>query len=116
MTKNHRTRGLQLQAVTDPNELQTAAELEGRLDLVEPLLERWAKVSAVQMHPGSELALDDEHSAWRQLSHTATGALNLAVDNLRAFRDLVRPEGNLVFPQFAHYSLLRASLEGASLA
>jgi len=102
--------------VTDPAELNTARELLKRLEAVEPLIARWAKVDGVVAKASSELALDDEHSAWRQLSHAVNGGLHLALDNLRAFRDLVRPEMRLFLPQFAHYSLLRSALEGASLA
>ena len=108
--------GLSLQTVTDPAELELARQLNARLDVVEPFLERWARIAQVRAGASSELAYDDKYSAWRQLSHTVNGAINLAADNLRAFRDLVRPGSELIVPQVAHYSLLRSALEGGSLA
>jgi hypothetical protein len=108
--------GLSMQTVTDPAELKLARVLNVRLDRVEPFLDRWSRVAHANAGAASELAFDDRYSAWRQLSHTVHGALNLAADNLRAFRDLVRPDGELKVPQLAHYSLLRSALEGGFLA
>jgi hypothetical protein len=116
MNEADRKTGIRLQNITDPKEMALANQLNSRLDLVEPLLDKWNKVAAVQIKPGSQMAVDDEFSAWRQLSHTVVGGLHLALDNMRAFRNLVRPDSQLLFPQFAHYPLLRASLEGGSLA
>lgn len=115
MTANERF-GLTRRAFVDPDELELAGRLNARLEMVEPLLAKWARVSRAKSSPRSELHADDHHSAWRQLSHTVSGALNLSADNLRAFRDLVRPAGELLIPQVAHYSLLRSALEGGSLA
>lgn len=108
--------GFTLQTVTDPAELELASQLSRRLDLVEPLIVKWNRVSRARSGKNCELTADDRHSAWRHLSHTVSGALNLSADNLRAFRDLIRPEGKLLIPQLAHYSLLRSALEGGSLA
>jgi hypothetical protein len=116
MTEPDRETGLHVHGITDAHELDLAQQLDARLDLVQGLLDKWNKVAGVQIKPGSQLAVDDEFSAWRHLSHTVVGSIHLALDNVRAFRDLVRPDGQLLFPQFAHYPLLRASLEGASLA
>lgn len=110
------SQGFTLQRVTDPEELKLAERLSVRLDLIDSLVQRFNRVSGARMSQRSELAADDRITAWRHMSHNVTGALNLAVDNLTAFRRLLQTSDGLLIPQFAHYSLLRPALEGGSLA
>jgi len=116
MAEMSQIRGPHLREVTDPDDVDRASKLLERLKLIDPLIARWVTVDGANAQPGSELAVDDEYSAWRRLSHAVNGGLNLAMDNLRAVRDMLLSEGHLRLPQFAHYSVLRSALEGASLA
>lgn len=109
--------GLYLQSVSDSSEIELSKRISERLDLASQVLDRWAKVAAIEPKQKSEIAADDESTAWRHLSHTVVAGLNLAADNLRAVTSLIRPDGQRVeFPSFAHYPMLRAALEGGSLA
>jgi hypothetical protein len=111
-----RQRGPHPRPIEGTSELDLASQLNARLDMVDALCERWERVGGVRINPRSEMGHDDAHTAWRHLSHTVTLGLNVATDNLRAFRDLVRRDEQLIVPQFAHYPVLRAALEGASLS
>lgn len=110
-----RAYGHALLPVTDPAELDLAKALSARLDEIEPLIARWNQVAAIRPKSGSEIALDDRYSAWRQLSHAVAASLNMSVDNLRAVESLTRSDGSMTVPQLAHYSLIRSALESGSL-
>ncbi len=70
------------------------------------------------MHPksGSQIALDNAASGWRQVSHALTHQLNHAADTLNALTILIPATGPVTLPYVAHYSVARSALEAASLA
>ena len=117
MTDNTRDdAGIQRVTITDENELATVAELRSRLALVPVALERWDRIARIPSKVGSQMALDNAASGWRQVSHGITQQLHHAADTLRALTVLIPPEGPLTIPYVAHYSVARSALEAASLA
>lgn len=94
----------------EPAVLQGLAHEFGKVD-------KWfarGQIEAPIPAPGSLLAADDAVLTPYHLSHAAQSALNIAVDNLHALRNLVA-ESHLVHP-WAPFTLLRASLENAATA
>lgn len=117
MTDNTRDyAGIQQVTITDENELATVAELRARLALVPGVLERWDRIAKIPPKAGSQMALDNTASGWRQVSHGITQQLHHAADTLRALTVLIPPEGPLTIPYVAHYAVARSALEAASLA
>lgn len=103
---------------TDPAELAYAEQVRHQLRNLGIALELYESVRAKGLAAGSELAADDAATAWMQLSHLVNVFLNMAADNLRAFRDLIGADddGNFTLPLYAHYPVLRSALEAAAHA
>ncbi|WP_439592634.1 hypothetical protein [Microbacterium sp.] len=108
--------GIRLVAIDDPTELAAVEALRARLGKVPAAVERWNRVAKVRPKPGSQIALDDIASGWRQVSHSVSHQLNHAADTLHALTVLIPPEGPLRLPSVAHYPVARSALEAASLA
>jgi hypothetical protein len=102
--------------INDPEELVVVAALRARLALVPSAIERWNRVAKIRPKSGSQIALDDAASGWRQVSHGLSHQLNHAADTLNALTVLIPPTGPLTLPYVAHYSVARSALEAASLA
>lgn len=93
-----------------PGVLQELAQEFAKID-------KWfarGQIEPSRPEPGSSLAADDSILAPHRLSDAARSALNIAVDNVHALRNLVA-ETHLVHP-WAPFTLLRASLENAATA
>ena len=117
MTDNTRDyAGIRQVMITDEDDLATVAALRARLALVPVALERWDRIAKIPPKAGSQMALDDTASGWRQVSHGITQQLHHAADTLRALTVLIPPEGPLTIPYVAHYAVARSALEAASLA
>lgn len=102
--------------INDAAELAAIQSLRERLALVPSAIKRWDRIAKIQPARGSEVALDDEATAWRNLSHALSHQLNHAADTLNALTVLIPPEGPLALPYVAHYAVARSALEAASLA
>lgn len=103
-------------AIEDATELTAVQALRARLALVPAMIERWDRVAKIEPKPGSEIALDNEATGWRQLSHGVNHQLHHAADTLNALMVLIPPTGPLTIPYVAHYAVARSALEAASLA
>lgn len=108
--------GFRAQPIEDPAELASVEALRGRLALVPDAIARWDRVARIQPKPRSQIALDNDVSGWRQVSHGLTHQLNHAADTLNALTVLIPPTGPVVLPYVAHYAVARSALEAASLA
>lgn len=110
--------GLHRLSITSNDDLVAAKSLARRIGQIELIETAWQRVANISVKPPSQMGRDDQHSGWRQLSHTVNHALNAAVDDLRGFRELVHPEAaeSLTLPYAAHFPILRAALESSSLA
>ena len=103
-------------AINNPAELAAVAALRARLALVPDAIARWGRVAEIRPKSGSQIALDDAASGWRQVSHGLAHQLNHAADTLNALTVLIPPTGPLTLPYVAHYPVARSALEAASLA
>jgi hypothetical protein len=69
--------------------------------------------------PGSELAEDDARLGYLQLSHLVGHCLSFSLDQLMSVRMLLtspEKENGIRLPMVSQYSMIRASLEAASMA
>lgn len=66
--------------------------------------------------PLSDLFRDDQATAWMQVSHTIETCLGMAHENIRAVEEMLRPQGELRVPMYAHYPVMRSILEAAAEA
>ena len=105
-----------IQTVTDPEELRHAADIIRRLDQWQLLKDEFDTERAKPLAPMSELFRDDQQTAWMQLSHIVETCLAMAHDNLRALDEMLRPQGELRVPMYAHYPVLRSILEASAEA
>ncbi len=108
--------GFRAQLIEDPEELAAIEALRARLALVPDAIARWDRVAQIQPKPGSQIALDNDVSGWRQVSHGLTHQLHHAADTLNALTVLIAPTGSVTLPYVAHYAVARSCLEAASLA
>lgn len=109
-------RGFQSARITDPDELRSLSSLLTRLEQVPNAISRWDRVAAATASPRSELSLDDEYTAWRNLSHSAVHQLNHAADALNTLTLLITADEKRSIPFVSHYAVARTGLEAASLA
>lgn len=107
---------MSVQEITSPSELELAREVERRLEMIPPLLEKHGKLKLSNAQVRSQMRADDDATAWMQMSHTVGHCLDMAADNLATIHRLLLPGGRLLFPQFAHYPILRSALEASSQA
>jgi hypothetical protein len=108
--------GFHKSPITDLKELAAVDALRARLATVPEVIEAWRRVAKVHPKSGSQVALDNVASGWRQVSHGLTHQLNHAADTLNALTVLIPPTGPLTLPYVAHYAVARSALEAASLA
>lgn len=116
MTTDGDYAGIRLVPIDDPTELAAVEALRARLGNVPAAVERWNRVAKVRPKLGSQIALDDIATGWRQVSHSISHQLNHAADTLHALTVLIPTEGPLRLPSVAHYPVARSALEAASLA
>lgn len=102
--------------VTDPAEREHARTILRRLEQGKITRARYDAAHEREAEAGSDIAGDDQGTAWMHLSHVVTTALTMATDNMRAVDGLLRPDGHLSVPMYAHYPVLRSILEAAALA
>ncbi len=108
--------GYRVLPVEDPEELASVDALRARVALIPGAITRWERVAKLTPKPGSQIAVDDTVTAWRQLSHAVTHQLNHAADTLNALTVLLPPDGEFRMPYVAHFPVARSALEAASLA
>jgi hypothetical protein len=116
VTAAHEYFGIVTETITDEDELALLAQLRARVAQIPSSLERWERVSRIGEKPTSQIALDDNATAWRHLSGGINHQLNHAADTLRALHTLMPPEGDFSLPYVAHFPVARSGLEASSLA
>lgn len=108
--------GFRSESIEDPQELRKIADFRRRIRQISLLLELWQKVSESERLADSQLALDDEITAWRHLSSGVNYSLNFASDNLRMLHQIHREDASDPLPFVASYPLARSALEAGALA
>jgi hypothetical protein len=108
--------GLTVHPITDIGELKMVQALRDRIKLVPSALDEWTRVARVAVKADTEIAMDDDTTKWRNLSHSVTYQLNHAADALRTLCVLIPPDGELRMPFVSHFPVVRSALEAASLA
>lgn len=92
-------------------------ELRRRLEMIPAAVIEFERLTKSRPQARSQMAADDEASAWMQISHMVAHCMSMSIDNLRSIHALVLPTPErLVLPQYAHYPMLRAALESSSQA
>ncbi|MCK6066524.1 MULTISPECIES: hypothetical protein [Microbacterium] len=103
-------------APIDPHELELLLMVRHRLKQLGGLMRWWQRLENSEPLSDSELALDDDFTAWRHLSTTVRFAVTHAADNLRVLEGMMREDAEGPLPLVATYPLARAALEGAASA
>ncbi|WP_344050642.1 hypothetical protein [Microbacterium lacus] len=116
MTDDRGNYGFRSESVEDPQELRKIADFRRRIRQIPLLLESWQKLSDSERLADSQLALDDEFTAWRHLSSGVNYSLNFASDNLRMLHQIHREDAADPLPFVASYPLARSALEAGALA
>lgn len=103
---------------TRDEELQSHMNIKRLLDRIPGFVSQAEKLSKTSSRSGSELDVDDQVTNPIQLSHLVTYCQLVAIDNLRAVREILNPDGGdvVTFPIVALYPLLRSVMESSSLA
>ena len=103
---------------TRGEELQSHMDIKMLLDRIPRFVSQAEKLSKTSSTSGSELDVDDSVTNPIQLSHLVTYCQLVAIDNLRAVREILNPDGGdvVTFPIVAVYPLLRSVMESSSLA
>jgi len=105
-----------MRPVLDEAELKEITRFRGHLRQIPELMERWQVLSESELHPGSDLQLDDEATEGHRLTGGVHFALNFASDNLLALHQQHSGDTDRPTPFVASYPLARAALEASSLA
>lgn len=115
-SERHHYFGMVSESITDETELALLSALRSRIAQIPASLTAWQRVSRVREKPNSQIAMDDQATAWRHLSSGINHQLNHAADALRSLHVLMPPEGDFQLPYVAHFPVARSALEAASLA
>lgn len=102
--------------ITDAQELEHAATIYKRLQQSLVLLERFELAVSNHAPVGSVLAGDDAATTPFHTSHTVITALTMATENIASLHRLLLVDDQLLVPMYAHYPVMRSTLEAASLA
>lgn len=102
------------QPVHDADDVKSAQEVMRRLEMLSTVVDLYDKASSVEILPHSQLAADDQATAWLQLSHAVRSYMNLAADMARALPRMLIVDGALTVPMHAHYPLLRSLIEASA--
>jgi len=99
-------------------EAQSQQVIKRLLDEIPVLVARAEKLSQAPPKRNSQLDVDDTATNPIQMSHLVNYCQLMAIDNLRAVREILNPNGDerLTFPIVALYPPLRSVMESASLA
>lgn len=99
-------------------ETQSQRDIKRLLDEIPALVLRAEKLSGTRPRKRSQLDVDDTETNPIQMSHLVAYCQLMAIDNLRAVREILNPNGDeaLTFPIVALYPLLRSVMESSSLA
>ncbi|MFG6444731.1 hypothetical protein ACFXQA_05600 [Microbacterium sp. P07] len=112
----HDYAGFRTIAIDDQEDLAALLALRQRLSTVPDAIKRWDRIARIHPKRGSQMALDDTATGWRQISHGIAHQLHHAADTLTALTMLIPPDGPVTIPYVAHYAVARSALEAASLA
>lgn len=107
---------VRLRGRTEREEQATALEIKAQLDSIPDLIKRHDENYGRTTVPGSKLHADDASTHPIRMTSAIQYCLNMAIDALRALRTLLVQQDGLVFPQTAHYPLIRTVMESSAQA